>query len=119
MDLNVQETCKVGQGANCCRYLVMAPTGFECAKLTDFKSILDERVKADKFVAKGDNCDGFDHVGRALADKYVSEHADPEVRRMYGHHFKSFMAGYNANKREVLSNESEQASMETNEHLEQ
>jgi hypothetical protein len=31
-----------------------------------------------------------------LADEYASNHEDPEVRRMYGHHYNSFIAGYDA-----------------------
>jgi hypothetical protein len=30
---------------------------------------------------------------KEAADKYVSNHQDSEVRRMYGHHYRSFMAG--------------------------
>lgn len=28
------------------------------------------------------------------ADNYVSNHKDSEVRRMYGHHYRSYIAGY-------------------------
>ena len=48
-------TCKMGQRADCCKYLVGGPKGMECAKLGVFRSIIDARTD---MVAKGDNCDG-------------------------------------------------------------
>lgn len=58
MNKAVEEVCLIGQGAKCCRYLLMGSKGFECAKNTDFKSILDDRVADNAMVAQGDNCDG-------------------------------------------------------------
>lgn len=49
-------TCKMGQGAECCRYLVFGP-GFACAKLTMLKYTLDAR--GTSMSAQGDNCDGW------------------------------------------------------------
>lgn len=54
----VTGTCKIGQEAECCRYLVTGPHGFECAKLTGMKGTIDLRVAAGTFTAQGDNCDG-------------------------------------------------------------
>ena len=54
----VKQTCKVGQGAACCKYLMMAPVGWECGKIDTFmKTNIDGR--ADLMNAKGDNCPGF------------------------------------------------------------
>lgn len=39
------------------------------------------------------NYTGEVNVGK-LADDYVSNHHDEEVRRMYGHHFRSFIEGF-------------------------
>lgn len=50
------DTCKIGQGAACCRYLVVGSLGLECAKLTPLRDVLDARV--GQMSAKGDNCDG-------------------------------------------------------------
>ena len=50
----IKEVCKLGQGAECCRYLVCGVKGFECAKFTENKSLLDNRVYT--MTAKGDNC---------------------------------------------------------------
>lgn len=50
------ETCKIGQGAECCRYLTMGADGFSCAKRTSLRYTIDNRVR--KMNAKGDNCDG-------------------------------------------------------------
>lgn len=77
----VKDICKIGQGHDCCRYLLMGPKGFECGKVTDkgevrtledemkgrtpFKSareILDWRTKTGLMVARGDNCEGKDPI---------------------------------------------------------
>jgi hypothetical protein len=54
----VNTICKIGCGHKCCRYLVMAPEGFECAKLTGMKEYLDARVASSTINARGDNCEG-------------------------------------------------------------
>ena len=57
-DLHLKEACKIGQGNACCRYLTVGPDGFECAKNTSLKCLLDRRVQKNLIVAQGDNCDG-------------------------------------------------------------
>jgi hypothetical protein len=54
----LKEVCKIGQGHDCCRYIVAGAVGVTCAKLTPMKDTLDERVKAETFIARGDNCEG-------------------------------------------------------------
>lgn len=49
-------TCKLGQGHDCCRYLVMGE-GLACAKLTTMRATLDAR--GDSMTARGDNCPGL------------------------------------------------------------
>lgn len=39
-----------------------------------------------------------EEILREAADNYVSNHADGEVRRMYGHHLRSFKDGWNAHE---------------------
>jgi hypothetical protein len=39
---------------------------------------------------------------KEVADNYVSNHSDSEVRRMYGHHCRSFIAGAKWQKEELL-----------------
>jgi hypothetical protein len=56
-DDHVAKVCKPGK-KDCCRYLTMSGKGWECAKLTSFKSLLDDRVKAGTIRAIGDNCEG-------------------------------------------------------------
>jgi hypothetical protein len=47
----------MGQGKDCCRYIVMGGGGFECAKVDpEMKRVLDRRVMT--MVAQGDNCEG-------------------------------------------------------------
>ena len=58
MNNYVKDVCKIGQGATCCRYLVIGPKGFECVRDTDMKEYLDSRVAMETMVARGDNCDG-------------------------------------------------------------
>jgi hypothetical protein len=58
MNEHIQNVCKIGQGSDCCRYLMIGPNGFECAKLTSLKAHLDHRVELKTIVAQGDNCEG-------------------------------------------------------------
>ena len=52
-------TCKLGQGLSCCRYLVIATTGFECVKLSNIQHSIDFRVATGTMTAQGNNCDGL------------------------------------------------------------
>lgn len=53
------EVCKIGQGAECCRYLFAGPAGLECGKLNkEMKAFADHKVKTGQFSAQGDNCEG-------------------------------------------------------------
>ena len=56
--------CKIGQGSDCCRYIVGGADGFECAKRTSMRFAIDQR--ADDMRAKGDNCDGCYEPRRAF-----------------------------------------------------
>lgn len=50
------DVCKMGQGVDCCRYLICGGNGFECTKTTSLKDIIDTRV--NQMNAKSDNCGG-------------------------------------------------------------
>lgn len=51
--------CRVGQGADCCRYLIGDSAGLHCAKhVPELASLLDERVRLETIYARGDNCPG-------------------------------------------------------------
>ena len=52
----VRDTCKIGQGADCCKYLLAGSNGFECGKLTELRATIDARTDMN---AKADNCDGI------------------------------------------------------------
>jgi hypothetical protein len=52
-------TCKIGQGHDCCRYVMGGADGFECARHTDLKDYLDRRVTEKSIIARGDNCPGL------------------------------------------------------------
>ena len=55
----VKPICKIGMGAECCRYLTMSPTGFTCVKFVEnLKTLLDDRVARNDMNARGDNCPG-------------------------------------------------------------
>ena len=58
MNEHIKNVCKIGQGHECCRYLVMGGRGFECVKHTALATTLDLRVETETIVARGDNCDG-------------------------------------------------------------
>jgi hypothetical protein len=56
----VQDICKMGQGNNCCRYLIVDPgIGFTCAKLTSLRVTIDIRANNNQMTAISDNCDGY------------------------------------------------------------
>lgn len=54
------ETCRIGQGHACCRYLTIGAAGWGCEKITSLKRLLDIKVAAGEMTARGDNCDGVD-----------------------------------------------------------
>jgi hypothetical protein len=57
--IQIKEVCKIGKGAECCRYLGLS-NGFRCLKLTELRETIDERfTKGLPFTAQGDNCSGI------------------------------------------------------------
>lgn len=53
-------TCKIGQRAECCKYLIAGSNGFECAKTNlELKTTIDIQWSLHHHVAQGDNCDGI------------------------------------------------------------
>lgn len=58
MNEHIKNVCKIGQGHDCCRYLMMGAGGFECAKHSSLQALLDSRVEMKTIVARGDNCEG-------------------------------------------------------------
>jgi hypothetical protein len=56
----VKDICKIGQGKDTCRYLMMGGT-WECAKLDpSMKATLDGR--GESMGAQGDNCPGCEKI---------------------------------------------------------
>lgn len=53
-----KEVCKIGQGADCCRFLTMGPNGFSCEKHGQHSGLLTLRAIAGRMVARSDNCQG-------------------------------------------------------------
>lgn len=53
------KTCKMGQGAACCRYLAADRFGFCCLKGTEVADELDRRARAKTMHAQSDNCEGW------------------------------------------------------------
>lgn len=52
------DTCKMGQGNECCKYLTADPNGLQCGKLNlEVKDWIDGRTD---MVAQSDNCDGVE-----------------------------------------------------------
>ena len=54
----LKNICKIGQGHECCRYLVLTSEGWSCAKHTNLRIHLDIRVEKKSIGARGDNCEG-------------------------------------------------------------
>lgn len=56
---NVKSVCKIGCGAETCRYLSFGQTGFNCEKHTGLRKLINRMVKSGEMNAKGDNCEGL------------------------------------------------------------
>ena len=55
----IKNVCKIGQGAACCKYLVVGANGFECMKVDRMaRAMIDKNWEQIKHIAQGDNCDG-------------------------------------------------------------
>lgn len=73
---HVDEVCKMGKGAECCRYLTCGPTGFNCEKHSSMAAHLDSRVKEKTINARGDNCQGWKaelHKGESLWNNFLDD----------------------------------------------
>lgn len=55
---HIKNVCKIGQGQDCCRYLLCGANGFECGKLGSLKQIIDNKVFRNQMTAQSDNCEG-------------------------------------------------------------
>jgi hypothetical protein len=55
---HVKDVCKIGQGPECCRYLLMDGGGALCGKGTPTAAVIDQRVLAGTYGSVGDNCEG-------------------------------------------------------------
>lgn len=53
----LKNICKIGEGKDCCRYIIYSSNGFECVKHTSLKKTIDDKVSF--MVAQGDNCKGL------------------------------------------------------------
>ena len=63
----IMNVCKIGQGAECCKYLLLDPKGFSCAKPDpNWKRIVDENWATNEHVAQGDNCMGQKELSKQL-----------------------------------------------------
>jgi hypothetical protein len=57
----LKEICKLGQGAECCRYLVIDQVGIHCAKFdVRLSDQIHARIARGLMTAVGDNCPGID-----------------------------------------------------------
>ena len=56
----IKATCKIGQGAECCRYLVMGSKGFECALLEEsLRNTIDQKADSGNMISISKNCKGY------------------------------------------------------------
>lgn len=59
MNETIKDVCKIGQGSDCCKYLLLSPEGFMCGKSnTETKAMVDKSWAETEHVAQGDNCEG-------------------------------------------------------------
>lgn len=59
MNTHVQDVCRIGQGALCCKYLMCDEGGFFCGKSSgEWRKIVDNNWEKHQHVAQGDNCGG-------------------------------------------------------------
>ena len=65
--IHLNQVCKIGQGNECCRYIIAGSQGIGCAKHTELNKVIDAKVNAGEMTAQGDNCAGW---GRGRNDKY-------------------------------------------------
>jgi hypothetical protein len=56
---DLHDRCKIKDGANACRYIVLCSEGFICGKRTPMKDTFDGLVLDKQMIAKGNNCDGL------------------------------------------------------------
>lgn len=54
-DDHARDVCKMGQGAECCKFLTMGTSGWSCEKLSSARMQLEYR---EGMISKGDNCPG-------------------------------------------------------------
>lgn len=57
-----RKVCKLGKGAETCRYLIVGSGGFECGKDSGFQEKIDKNFEQGIMVATGDNCTGITNV---------------------------------------------------------
>ena len=72
----LKHVCKIGQGAECCKYLVAGSKGFECMRIEPAnKSIIDKNWARTKHVAQGDNCMGQEdlHLAKTYNECILGE----------------------------------------------
>ena len=63
----LKAVCKIGQGEDCCRYLLVGGNGFECGKVDQqTKSTIDLRVEIGGMLSKGDNCEGIENLNTKI-----------------------------------------------------
>ncbi len=60
-NIMLHEVCKIGQGADCCRYLLHDPdNGFECGNQPSrLRDTIDDRAIAGSMTAVSINCAGI------------------------------------------------------------
>lgn len=54
----LHRVCRIGKGADCCKYITCGPMGFCCEKKTTMKVSIDAAALRG-MTAQGDNCEGL------------------------------------------------------------
>jgi len=53
-----ENVCKIGQGNQCCSYLILDGDGWGCAKNSHFSPMINQRRLEGTMTAMSDNCSG-------------------------------------------------------------
>lgn len=70
MNEYIKQVCKIGRGADCCKYLVGGTKGLECMKFyPSMKKLIDKNWAKTEHVAQGDNCEGQENLLGAVLKK--------------------------------------------------
>lgn len=61
---HAKNVCLLERKPEACRYASLLHFGFVCMKKSPLKNTLDQLVKDEKMIRRGDNCEGLGEIGK-------------------------------------------------------